>query len=240
MMELNNFNLLVNRASRSFIAIAASLLVPIAHSSEVDTSDWVCEFCPVESGTGGHYAVGATNVSDDSAYFGNATGYDEAGTYLNVDGDGRYQSDGYQMRWTLEDLALDSRFAEITGGRQGTYDYHVSYRQIPRRVFDTTQTIFNPASADTLAVPSGWVTAPLASGFTELGSSLMPRNIDSDRKIAALGGRYMFSNHFRISVEFRRQQRVGTEVFAGSYFTQSSLLPGQFEEGTEQRECRIV
>lgn len=239
MMELNNFNLLVNRASRSFIAIAASLLVPIAHSAEVDTSDWVCEFCPFESGHRANYAVGATNVSDDSAYFGNATGYDEAGTYLNVDGDGRYQSDGYQMRWTLEDLALDSRFAEITGGRQGTYDYHVSYRQIPRRVFDTTQTIFNPASADTLAVPSGWVTAPLASGFTELGSSLMPRNIDSDRKIAALGGRYMFSDHFRISVEFRRQQRVGTDVFAGSYFTQSSLLPRPFEYETDEIDVGI-
>ncbi len=228
-----DFNTLTNRTGNICVAIAAILLVSPALSAEVDTSNWTCEFCPFESGHRADYEVGATNVSDDSAYFGDATGYDEAGTYLNVDGDGSYQSDAYQMRWTLEDLALDSRFAEITGGRQGTYDYHVSYRELPRRVFDTTQTIFNPASADTLAVPSGWVTAPLTSGFTELDSSLVPRNIGGNRKTFTLGGRYMFSDHFRISAELRRQQRAGTDVFAGSYFTQSSLLPRPFEDETD-------
>jgi len=234
-----DFNTLTNRTGNIYVTIAAILLVSPALSAEVDTSDWVCEFCPFESGHRADYEVGATNVSDDSAYFGDATGYDEAGTYLNVDGDGSYQNDAYQMRWTLEDLALDSRFAEITGGRQGTYDYHVSYRELPRRVFDTTQTIFNVASADTLAVPSGWVTAPLTSGFTELGSSLIPRNIESDRKTAALGGRYMFSDHFRISADFRRQKQDGTDVFAGSYFSQSSLLPRSFKYETDEIDVGI-
>ncbi len=234
-----DFNTLTNRTGNIYVKIAAILLVSPALSAEVDTSDWVCEFCPFESGHRADYEVGATNVSDDSAYFGDATGYDEAGTYLNVDGDGSYQKDAYQMRWTLEDLALDSRFAEITGGRQGTYDYHVSYRELPRRVFDTTQTIFNVASADTLAVPSGWVTAPLTSGFTELGSSLMPRNIESGRKTAALGGRYMFSDHFRISADFRRQKQDGTDVFAGSYFSQSSLLPRSFKYETDEIDVGI-
>ncbi len=234
-----DFNTLTNRTGNIYVAIAAILLISPALSAQVDTSSWICEFCPFESGHRADYEVGATNVSDDSAYFGDATGYDEAGTYLNVDGDGSYQNDAYQMRWTLEDLALDSRFAEITGGRQGTYDYHVSYRELPRRVFDTTQTIFNAASADTLAVPSGWVTAPLTSGFTELGSSLVPRNIGGNRKTVTLGGRYMFSDHFRISAEFRRQQRVGTDVFAGSYFTQSSLLPRPFEDETDEVDLDI-
>ena len=234
-----DFITLMNRTGNIYVAIAAILLVSPALSAEVDTSNWTCEFCPFESGHRADYEVGVTNVSDDSAYFGDATGYDEAGTYLNVDGDGSYQKDAYRMRWTLEDLALDSRFVEITGGRQGTYDYQVSYRELPRRVFDTTQTIFNPASADTLAVPSGWVTAPLTSGFTELSSSLVPRNIGGSRKTATLGGRYMFSDHFRISAEFRRQQRVGTDVFGGSYFSQSSLLPRPFEDETDAVDVDI-
>lgn len=229
----------MNRASKSLIAIAAVLLASFVHSAEVDTSDWVCEFCPFESGHRVNFSVGATSVSDDSAFFGDASGYDEEGEYLNIDGDGTYQRDGYQMRWTLEDLALDSRFAEIVGGRQGTYNYHLSYRQIPRRIFDTTDTIFEQTSADTLAVPAGWVTAPLTSGFTELDSSLMPRNIESDRKIAALGGRYMFSDHFRVSVDFRRQKQDGTDVFAGSYFSQSSLLPRSFEYETDEIDASI-
>jgi MtrB/PioB family decaheme-associated outer membrane protein len=239
MMELNNFKFLMNWASKSFIAIAVSLLASFVHSAEVDTSDWVCEFCPFESGHRANYAVGVTSVSDDSAFFGDASGYDEEGEYLNIDGDGTYRSEGYQMRWTLEDLALDSRFAEIIGGRQGTYDYHLSYRQIPRRIFDTTATIFEQASADTLAVPSGWVTAPVTSGFTELGSSLVPRNIESDRETAALGGRYLFSDHFRISADFRRQKQDGTDVFAGSYFSQSSLLPRSFEYETDEIDLGI-
>lgn len=234
-----DFNTLTNRTGNIYVTIAAILLVSPALSAEVDTSNWTCEFCPFESGHRADYEAGATYVSDDSAYFGDATGYDEAGTYLNIDGDGTYQSDGYQMRWTLEDLALDSRFAEIVGGRQGTYNYHLSYRQIPRRIFDTTDTIFEQTSADTLAVPAGWVTAPLTSGFTELDSSLMPRNIESDRKIAALGGRYMFSDHFRISVDFRRQKQDGTDVFAGSYFSQSSLLPRSFEYETDEIDASI-
>ncbi len=236
---MGDFDTLTYRTGNTFVAIAAALLFSPALSAEVDTSNWTCEFCPFESGYRANYEAGATAVSDDSAFLGDASGYDEEGTYLNVDGDGTYQNDGYQMRWTLEDLALDSRFAEIVGGRQGTYDYHVSYRQIPRRLFDTTSTIFEQASANTLAVPPGWVTAPLTSGFTELNSSLVPRNIESDRKTVALGGRYMFSDRLRLSADFRRQKRDGTDVFAGSYFTQSSLMPRPFEYETDEIDVGI-
>ena len=208
-------------------------------SAEVDTSGWACEFCPFESGHRADYEVGASNVSDDSAYLGDASGYAEEGTYLNVDGKGSYRNDGYQMRWTIEDLGLDSRFAEVSGGRQGTYDYHLTYRQIPRHVFDTTDTIFKQVLADTLALPSGWVTAPLTSGFTELNSSLVSQNIENERKSVAFGGRYMLSDRFRISADFRRQKRDGTDVFAGSYFTQSSLLPRPFDYETDEIDFDI-
>jgi MtrB/PioB family decaheme-associated outer membrane protein len=239
MTEMSNFNSSANRISATFVAFTAALLVSTVQSAEVDTSGWVCEFCPFETGQRADYEAGVTSVSDDSAFFGDATGYDEEGEYLNVDGEGSYNNDDYQMRWTLEDLALDSRFAEIAGGRQGTYDYQVSYRQIPQRVFDTTATIFEQTSADTLSTPSAWVEAPLTSGFTELTSSLVPRNIESDRKTFALGGRYLFSDRFRVSAEFRRQNRDGTDVFAGSYFTQSSLLPRPFEYETDEIDVGI-
>ena len=211
----------------------ALLAIP-ALSAEVDTSDWVCEFCPFESGHRADFEAGVTSVSDDSAYFGDAAGYDEEGEYLNIDGEGSYQTDNHQIRWALEDLALDSRYATLSGGRQGSYDYYLSYREIPRHVFDTTNTIFEQSSADTLSVPSGWVTAPLTSGFTELNSSLVSRNIESDRKSFAMGGRYLLSDRFRISADVRRQKRDGTDIFAGSYFTQSSLLPAPIDFETDE------
>jgi len=236
---MNVFRLPTNRFSIFALGIAFALSVTPTVSAEVDTSGWTCEFCPFERGHRADYELGATVVSDDSAYFGDASGYAEEGTYLNVDGQGSYRNDGYQMRWTIEDLGLDSRFAEVSGGRQGTYGYHLAYRQIPRHVFDTTDTIFEQVSADTLALPSGWVTAPLTSGFTELNSSLVSQNIESERKSLAFGGRYMLSDRFRISADFRRQKRDGTDVFAGSYFTQSSLLPRPFDYETNEIDFDI-
>ncbi len=236
---MNTFNLLTHRTSIFIALIVATLFTSHALSAEADTSTWVCEFCPFESGHRADYGVGASSVSDDSAYLGDASGYDEEGTYLNVDGYGSYLNDGYQMRWTIEDLGLDSRFVEVSGGRQGTYDYHLAYRQIPRHVFDTTGTIFEQVSADTLALPPSWVTAPLTSDFTELSSSLVSRNIESDRKSVTFGGRYKLSDRFRISADFRRQKRDGTDVFAGSYFTQSSLLPRPFDYETNEIEFDI-
>jgi MtrB/PioB family decaheme-associated outer membrane protein len=220
-------------ACRGSVFLLALLAIP-ALSAEVDTSDWVCEFCPFESGHRADFEAGVTSVSDDSAYFGDAAGYDEEGEYLNIDGEGSYQTDNHQIRWALEDLALDSRYATLSGGRQGSYDYYLSYREIPRHVFDTTNTIFEQSSADTLSVPSGWVTAPLTSGFTELNSSLVSRNIESDRKSFAMGGRYLLSDRFRISADVRRQKRDGTDIFAGSYFTQSSLLPAPIDFETDE------
>ena len=239
MTDMNNFNFLMHRTAITFAAIAAVLFTSPALLAEVDTSAWICEFCPFESGHRADYEVGTSNVSDDSAYFGDASGYDEEGASLNVDGNGSYHDDGYQIRWTLEDLGLDSRFAEVSGGKQGTYEYHLTYRQIPRRIFDTTETIFVQAPANKLSLPAGWVTAPLTSGFTELNSSLVSQNIQSERKSVAFGGRYMLSDRFRISANFSRQKRDGTDVFAGSYFTQSSLLPRPFNYETNEIDFDI-
>ncbi len=236
---MNIFTLPTNRFSILALGIATALSVTPTLSAEVDTSRWACEFCPFESGHRADYEAGATSVSDDSAYFGDASGYDEKGAYLNVDGTGSHRNDGYQMLWFIEDLGLDSRYAEISGGQQGTYDYHLAYRQIPRHIFDTTNTVFEQASADTLVLPTGWVTAPLTSGFTQLNENLFSRNIESDRKSVTLGGRYKLSDRLRISADFRRQIRDGTDVFAGSYFTQSSLLPRPFDYETDEIDFGI-
>ena len=134
-------NQLIVRAA--LIAAATTLLaVPAAFAQAVDTSAWVCKFCPFESGYRGDYEVGASNVSDDSAYFGDATGYDEEGVYANLDGSGSSVSDAHQLRWTIADLGLESRSAHLRGGKQGKYDYALAYRELPRRQYNTTESIF--------------------------------------------------------------------------------------------------
>lgn len=117
----------------AFLLSIAVVCVPVARAQAVDTSEWVCEFCPFASGQRSDLTVGATGVSDDSAYFGDASGYSKAGAYANIDGDGSWASEKHRLQWQVEDLGLDSRFAELRGGRPGTFDYKLAYRQIPRQ-----------------------------------------------------------------------------------------------------------
>ncbi len=82
------------------------LLAFQAGAQSFDTSEWICEFCPFQNGASSRLAVGATVASDDSAYFGDATGYDEEGVYANVDGDGVLAGETYRIRWLVEDLLM--------------------------------------------------------------------------------------------------------------------------------------
>ena len=112
---------MLNRTLRFTNALVTPLLLLASGIgfADVDTSDWKCEACPFDDGYRAEVAAGATYVGEDGAIrFGNATGYDDKGGYANVDGQGRYVSDGYRLDWTIEDLGLDSRVFTLEAGRQ--------------------------------------------------------------------------------------------------------------------------
>ena len=132
-------------------------VLTVARAQDVDTSEWVCEFCPFESGATSEFDVGAASVSEDSAYIGDATGYDEQGVYADVGGRGTYSSDSQRLVWSLDDLGLDSRSASLDGGLPGVYGYSLAYSELPRRQFDTTRTVFIESGVNDLTLPTGWV-----------------------------------------------------------------------------------
>ena len=214
--------------------LMTTVLTPAAYAQFVDTSEWLCEYCPFESGYRAETVVGVTSVSEDSAYIGNATGYDEQGVYANVDGDGRYRGDSYRLRWRVEDLGLDSRAAELHGARPGKFDFKLAYRETPGRRFDSTATVFTPSADGTLSLPTGWVAAPQTSGFAVLDASLRDRPIGSDRSVIDIGGRYFASERIRFSADYRRRESDGLKVQGGSSFTSASLLPMPFDYVTDE------
>ena len=220
-------------------AIGSLALAPAAFAQTVDTSDWACEYCPFQEGHEGDYEVGATSVSDDSAYFGNATGYDEEGVYANLDGQGSHAGENHRARWYFEDLALDSRVAELEGGWPGKFDYNVGWREIPYRKFITTSTVFNQAGGATLGLPQGWVNAATTGGMTELNSSLVSRPIESDRAILDIGGRYRPSARWSFFADYRRQEKDGLKMYGGSTFTNASILPMPFEYATDEVDIGV-
>jgi MtrB/PioB family decaheme-associated outer membrane protein len=216
------------------VAIASAAL-----AQQPDTSSWVCEYCPFADGYRADYEAGTSYVTGDAAHFGDAGGYNEQGAYLNLDGSGSYASENYQAQWLAEDLGLDSRYLSVSGGNQGSYGYRIAYRELPRHRFDTTQTIFQQASPDSLSLPPGWVRSPVTGGFSALGASLVDRDISSERRVLELGGRYLPSDRFGVSANYRRQERDGLRIAGGSYFTQSSLLPAPFDHATDEAELGL-
>ncbi len=233
---------MLNRTNRFTPALFAllPLLAPGIGIAEVDTSDWKCESCPFDDGYRANVSAGATYVGEDGAIrFGSATGYDDKGGYANVDGQGRYVSDGYRLDWTLEDLGLDSRVFTLDAGRQGSFGVHVGYRELPYWQFDSTRTVFNSSTSDTLTLPSDWVPAGLTSDMTRLSSSLRRQNIGSDRQIMDIGGDWQPAEAFRLYADFQRQNRDGIDITAGSSYTQASLLPRWIDYETDQIDAGI-
>jgi MtrB/PioB family decaheme-associated outer membrane protein len=219
-------------------AVALALLAPAAAWAQVDTSDWECEYCPFEEGYRADYEVGAKYVSEDALRFGNGTGLDEKAAFADVSGSGTYAKDGKQLRWYAEDLGLKSRVLSVAGGKQGTFDLSLKYSEIPYRRFDSTQTVFTP-SGDTLGLPSGWVTGSLTSGFTQLGSSLASRDIESDRQNLEVGGRYLPTSNFSVFADYRRQKRDGVAMTSGSMFAQAAYLPRPIDDYTDEVDAGI-
>jgi len=214
------------------------LAMPAAALAEVDVSEWLCESCPFADGYHADFEAGTTYVSDDDLRYGNATGYDSDGFYLNVDGDGVYTSDGYRQTWRVADLGLDSRVVNIDGARQGAYDYWFEYSEIPSRVFGSTETIFND-SAGVLQLPPSWVAAGTTDGFTALDESLKSRFIESDRQMAQIGGRWIASDAFEFYADYSRQTRDGIDIKSGAGYTQASLLPRRIDFATDQANIGI-
>jgi MtrB/PioB family decaheme-associated outer membrane protein len=215
-------------------AIAATLMMPITALAQVDTSEWNCEYCPFEDGYRAEVDAGVKYVSDDAARFGSGTGLDEKGAYVDLGGNGRYVKNGTEVSWTAEDLGTSSRVLNISAGRPGKFEVGLGYRELPYRLFDSTETVFSSSGPGVLTLPSDWVSAGTTDGFTALNASLLPVNIEKDRQILEIGAKYLPTQKVRLYADYSRQQRDGVNVMAGSRFTQSAFLPRPVDDYTDQ------
>ena len=210
------------------------LLAPLAVQAQVDTSDWKCESCPFDEGQRADYELGAGYVGDDAFRYGNGTGFDEKGGYANVNGEGSYASETLQARWRFEDLGIDSREISATVGNQGRWEVSFDYDELPWRRYDVTRTAFAASSFDSLSLPGGWVRAADTSGMTTLSSSLAQQNIEIDRTVLGLGGRFVPMENVKLHADYRQQRREGTDIVSGAWFSSASYLPRPVDTVTDE------
>ncbi len=218
--------------------VITALLAPAAALAQVDTSEWNCEYCPFDEGYRANYEAGASYANEDAARFGNGTGFDEKGAYADLSGEGRYLRDGTEVSWYAEDLGLDSRVLDFSIGKPGHFGIDFGYRELPYRLFGDTQTPFE-VSGDLASLPGSWVPAGSTAGMTSLTSSLMPHTIEKDRQVLDFGADYLPSSKMRLYADYQRQQREGTAIAAGSFFTSSTYLPRPVDDYTDRFDAGI-
>ncbi len=199
---------------------AGALSAQTALAQEMpDFEQWKCSRCPFpEKGLEGSAGASALNVSDDSARFGDYTGLDESGAYVNADADMLYRADGgYAVSLQAQDLGLDSRFLELSAGRRGHWMVDLSWDEIPRRLDDSVSTVFSGLGSDRLTLPSSWVRGNFTSDMSALDASLRDFTLGWDRQTLGLGVEFVQSKRLRYEVDFSSQSKEGRGLTWGSF-----------------------
>lgn len=193
---------------------------------DVDTSKWVCKFCPFEEGYSGEVEAGLGYISDAELKFGRFTGVENDGVFFVGNGALRYRGEDAKY-WdvTATDLGLRSRSLRAEGGKQGAYKLFLGYDQIPRFVSDTTVTPYLGVGGDTLMLPAGWVRAGTTTGMTALPAALQDVEISHERQRIDIGAAFMPSANWEYAAKYRRETKEGTKTIGGSFMLQSVILP---------------
>jgi MtrB/PioB family decaheme-associated outer membrane protein len=211
-----------------------------AHPGEVDTSGWDCQLCAPSNGWEIDAEAGVGYVADDEFYFGNYSGLDDDGTYLSGDLFARYWSThGDQLRLEGYRLGQDSRAILVKGGRQGLYKLRASYQAIPVRQYDSTVTPYRGNGSDKLTLPAGWVHAPTTQGMTQLDSAKHGVEIKQDWDIYKAGLTYTPTQHWNYDVDFRRTERDGQDIYAGSFFFNTAEFTRPIDYHTDEVDAKV-
>ncbi|HEU5294872.1 MAG TPA: MtrB/PioB family decaheme-associated outer membrane protein [Burkholderiaceae bacterium] len=226
------------RTFSSLLQLAAlgALSSAAASALAVDTSQWKCESCPFEKeGRSGSVQAGVIGVSDDSQKFGDFTGLNKKGAYLDLSGGVRYRGDnGVYGALEANDLGLDTRSIYFDGGREGLYTLKLGYAEIPRFQADGAQTPFIGNGGSRLTLPGGFPAADTAS--MPLATALQPVDVESKRQRFDAGLGWLFGEQWSTQLTYRRDVRDGVQRIAGSFSANAAQMVAPLDQTTDQLE----
>jgi MtrB/PioB family decaheme-associated outer membrane protein len=216
---------------------------PAALAQEMpDFEQWACRFCPFpEPGMAGSAGAGALNVSDDSARFGDYTGLDEQGTYVDADADLKYRADdGYAVAVDARKLGLDSRTIDVRAGRRGSWVVDLSWDELPRRLDDSGRTIYSGLGSNVLTLPSGWVRGNFSSDLPALDANLRDFTLGWDRQTAGLGLEFVQSERLRYEADWTRQTKEGRGLTWGNFLGPVQELAKPLDYQTDEVDAAVI
>ncbi|HEX5650928.1 MAG TPA: MtrB/PioB family decaheme-associated outer membrane protein [Steroidobacteraceae bacterium] len=228
------------------LAVVAVLMTAgaAAHAQEApaapDTSAWKCSKCPFPKGYAAEAQIGGGYVDDASAKFGDYTGLDEDGGYVVAGAEGGVaRESGYRLDYSLQDLGLDSRSAAIEGGKQGAYEFGLSYDRVPHTISDTGQAIFSGIGSPDLTLPGGWVRAGSTAGMTALGTSLHSVDEGYDRDRYGVFGRFLLGDAWSVALDYKRDERSGTRHRYAAFGSAAMELLRPVDDATDRFNASV-
>jgi len=226
-------------SSLHLLAALGALGAAAGASAQVDTSQWRCTACPYPKGTAGTVEGGVGYVSNSSQKFGDYTGLDEKGAFLDLGGNVSHRGEnGYFADLWGADLGLDSRRLYGQAGREGRYSLNVGYAEIPRHLTEGASTPFLGIGGSLLTLPAGFPAADTRS--MPLASTLQPIDIGFKYKRLDLGGTYIFDSGWSANLSLRHDERDGTRPVAGSFLSTASQFPAPVNEKTDGAELTVA
>lgn len=214
------------------------LLTPASVFAQApDTSDWACELCPFNQGVEPIVEAGIGVLSDTAFRYGNGTGLDSKGAYLQLGGQGGWSFDGTSILFRTSGLGLDNRAAALELNR-GPFTISLEAHRVPYRLYDSTVSVFRD-SGDTLLLPGSWTRAATTGSMVGLTASLAQVPIGADRDTVALSGTWQVAESLVLDGTYRRINVSGTRVVGGAWYTQASMLPKRYDHETRELELGL-
>ena len=228
-----------NLSSLHLLAALGALGAAAGASAQVDTSQWKCTSCPYPKGTTGSVDAGVGYVSDSSKKFGDYTGLDEKGAFLDLGGNVSHRGEnGYFADLWGADLGLDSRRLYGQAGREGRYSLNVGYAEIPRHLTEGARTPFLGIGGSLLTLPPGFPAADTTS--MPLASTLQPIDIGLKFKRLDLGGTFIGEKGWSANLSLRHDERDGTRPVSGSFLSTASQFAAPVNEKTDGAELTVA
>jgi MtrB/PioB family decaheme-associated outer membrane protein len=182
----------------------------------------------------GEIEYGVGYVSQDSYEFGRYNGLKDQGAYPIGGFDLRLKP-GHPdyLHFQGADLGLESRSIELEYGRQGQFDTHIKYQQLPSLKFDSGETPYTGAGNDRLHY---------TGQFREL-------QVKTERKQLGGGISFVPAKNWLISLSASREKKEGTGVIGGALASNSDqavvgntvtgLLPEPIDYTTDKFDIKL-
>jgi len=165
--------------------------------------------------------VEVLNVSQDSYKFGEYTGLNESGAYVNggfgIRGGDGYGSENGTRRWELwgTDLGLTSRSAGGSVGDQGRWNLGLSFDQLTHYTSDSYQTPYSGnMGGNNFSLPSFGLVANTRAMSAAQVSQFQTMKISNDRQNTSLTGGYFIDRRWNIKVDFNHLEQSGAKLMA--------------------------